>query len=39
MKEALEAVFDTASTETIHDDLMHWLSWVEAEGEPPLVRA
>lgn len=39
MKEALAAVFDTASPETIHDDLMHWLSWVEAEGEPPLVRA
>ena len=39
MKEALAAVFDTASAETIHDDLMNWLSWVEAEGEPPLVRA
>lgn len=24
---------------TTHDDLTHWLSWVEAEGEPPLVRA
>lgn len=39
MKEALAAIFDSASPDELHKLLLDWLDWVEAEGEPPLVRA
>ncbi|MEZ5480591.1 MAG: transposase [Thiolinea sp.] len=39
MKEALAAIFDSASPDELHKLLLDWLDWVEAEGKPPLVRA